>query len=70
LIGLPFVVPPRLPAQRFSIRAKAAREGLAYCLPGSGCRDGSVGRDGGDDGDLVGGGCRDGTASRAGMAIT
>jgi hypothetical protein len=46
-------------------RAKAAREGLAYCLLGSAGRDGSVGRDGDDGAGREGGGWREGVGSRA-----
>ena len=46
-------------------RAKAAREGLGYCLLGSAGRDGSVGRDGDDGAGREGGGWREGSGSRA-----
>src|SRR6266850_7257904 len=45
--------------------ARKRREGLAYCLLGSGCRDGSVGRDGAGGVGLEGAGCRVGSGSRS-----
>jgi hypothetical protein len=45
----------------------AQTAGLGYCLLGSGCRGGSVGRDGGGDGGLGDVGGRDGSDSRADM---
>jgi hypothetical protein len=49
-----------------NLQARASgREGLAYCLLGSGCRDGSVGRDGAGGVGLEGAGWRVGSGSRA-----